>query len=178
MISAFQRNRHFKKVLVNKTFTNVQEQKKAMWPRHSAYIPSSVKSPLDIAIFSETSDFENSNSKMATNQLCEKIIQQKRQYDRDNNIKEKNKITDHQQRLNDINQEPGASSWISSLSSEDEGYVLNKQLFWDLTHIRYDSELNAFPKIVYVGCSMAYPIKMVDLLQFDTAKSETLLLLY
>ena len=46
MISTFQRNRHFRKVPVNKTFTHVQEQKKAMSPRHSAYIPSSVKSPL------------------------------------------------------------------------------------------------------------------------------------
>ena len=45
-ISTFQQNRHFRKVLVNKTFTHVQEQKKAMSPRHSAYIPSSVKSGL------------------------------------------------------------------------------------------------------------------------------------
>ena len=45
MISTFQGNRHFRKVLVNKTFTHVQEQKKAMPPRHSAYIPPSVKSP-------------------------------------------------------------------------------------------------------------------------------------
>ena len=45
MISTFQRNRQLKKVSVNKTFTHVQEQK-AMSPRHSAYIPSSVKSPL------------------------------------------------------------------------------------------------------------------------------------
>ena len=45
MISTFQRNRHFMKVSVNKTFTHVKEQKKAMSPKHSAYIPSSVKSP-------------------------------------------------------------------------------------------------------------------------------------
>ena len=46
VISTFKRNRHFRKVLVNKIFTHVQEQKKAMSPRHSAYIPPSVKSPL------------------------------------------------------------------------------------------------------------------------------------
>ena len=34
------------KVSVNKTFMHVQEQKKAMPPRHSAYIPSSVKTPI------------------------------------------------------------------------------------------------------------------------------------
>ena len=45
MISTFLRNRYFRKVSVNKTFTHVQEQKKAMLQRHSAYIPSSVKSP-------------------------------------------------------------------------------------------------------------------------------------
>ena len=44
-LSNFQRNRHFRKVSVNKTFTHVQEQKIAMSPRHSAYIPSNVKSP-------------------------------------------------------------------------------------------------------------------------------------
>ena len=46
MITTFKGNRHFRKVLVNKTFTYVHEQKKAMSPRHSAYIPPSVKSPL------------------------------------------------------------------------------------------------------------------------------------
>ena len=48
MISTFQRNHYFKKVLVNKIFTHVQEQKKAMPPRHSANIPSGVKSPLHL----------------------------------------------------------------------------------------------------------------------------------
>ena len=45
MISTFQQNRHFRKVSVNKTFTHVQEQKKVMSPRYSAFIPSSLKSP-------------------------------------------------------------------------------------------------------------------------------------
>ena len=101
---------------------------------------------LGIPIFSETSDFEYSNSKMVTKQPCEKMTQQEKQYDRDNEIKEiKNKITrtrlaryhqilvdvrahmnENQQRLNGINQEPGASGWILLLPLEDEGYVLNK----------------------------------------------------
>ena len=74
------------------------------------------------------------------------MTQQEKQYDRDNEIKEtKNKITrtrlaryhqilvdvrahmdENQQRLNGINQEPGASGWILLLTLEDEGYVLNK----------------------------------------------------
>ena len=32
MISTFKRNRHFRKALVNKTFTHVEEEKKAMSP--------------------------------------------------------------------------------------------------------------------------------------------------
>ena len=36
MISTFQRNRHFRKVSVNKTFMYVQEQTKAMSQRHLA----------------------------------------------------------------------------------------------------------------------------------------------
>ena len=39
---------------VNKTFTHVQEQKKAMSPQHSTYIPPSVKSPLWLFKCSET----------------------------------------------------------------------------------------------------------------------------
>ena len=46
MISTFQRNRHFRKVSVNKTFTHEPESKKVMSPRRSAYTPFSVKSPL------------------------------------------------------------------------------------------------------------------------------------
>ena len=45
MIPTFRRNQHFRKVLVNKTFTHVQEHKKAMSLPPSAYIPSGVKSP-------------------------------------------------------------------------------------------------------------------------------------
>ena len=42
-VESFQRNRHFRKVSVNKTFTHVQEEKKAISPRHSTYILPSVK---------------------------------------------------------------------------------------------------------------------------------------
>ena len=45
MIPTSQRNRYFRKGLVNITCTHVQEQKKAMLQRHSACIPSNVKSP-------------------------------------------------------------------------------------------------------------------------------------
>ena len=40
-------------------------------------------------------------------------------------------------RLNKINQEKGASTWLSTLPLKDEGYSLSKQEFWDLMKIRY-----------------------------------------
>ena len=60
-------------------------------------------------------------------------------------------MNENQQRLNDVNQEPGVSSWISSLPLEDEGYVLNKQLFWDLIHIRYGLKLTRRPENCVCG---------------------------
>ena len=56
------------------------------------------------------------------------------------------RMNESQQRFNDLNQEPAASSWILLLPLEDEGYVLNKQLFWDLIHIRYGWELTCLPE--------------------------------
>ena len=50
MISTFKRNRHFRKALVNKTFTRVQKRKKAMSPQHFVYILPSVKSTLNAKI--------------------------------------------------------------------------------------------------------------------------------
>ena len=40
-------------------------------------------------------------------------------------------------RLNKINQEKGASTWLSTLPLKDEGYSLSKQEFWDLMKIQY-----------------------------------------
>ena len=79
-------------------------------------------------------------------------------------------MNEQQQRLNNINQEPGASDWISSLSLDEEGYVLNKQLFWDLIHIRYGWELKRLPENCECGVKFGLlhaRCCMVDLLQFQ-----------
>ena len=39
--------------------------------------------------------------------------------------------------LNDLNNEQGVSSWLTTLPLKQEGYDLLKQLFWDLIRIRY-----------------------------------------
>ena len=69
-----------------------------------------------------------------------------------------------------------------SLPLEEERYVLNHQLLWDVIHIRYGWELTRLPKNgiygVKFGLQHALLCKKVDLLQLDIAKSETLLLPY
>ena len=134
---------------------------------------------LGIPIFSDISDFEYQNSRLLTQNLCNKILQQDRKYKSDDIVKDiKSKIStsrknrneeilqelrknmsQHQQRLNDINQEPGASSWISTMQLETEGYVLNKQLFWDLVRIRYGWELNKLPENVHVAPILIYNMR-------------------
>ena len=49
----------------------------------------------------------------------------------------RSKLTTQQSRLNDINIEQRASTWLTTLPIEVKGYILNKQEFWDLVNIRY-----------------------------------------
>ena len=41
-------------------------------------------------------------------------------------------LSDEQKRLNELNREQGASSWLTTIPLSEEGYDLTKQLFWDL----------------------------------------------
>ena len=73
MIFTFHGNQHFRNVSVNKTFTHVQEWKKGMSQRHSAYIPSSIK------LFNEYSKmecFENWSSFLVTLRNIKKLFWQ------------------------------------------------------------------------------------------------------
>jgi len=45
-----------------------------------------------------------------------------------------------------LNIEVGASSWLTTLSLKNEGYCLNKQLFWDLIRLRYGWQLTRTPE--------------------------------
>ena len=57
-------------------------------------------------------------------------------------------LHEEKRRLNDTNQELGASTWLTSLPTKDEGYVFNKQEFWDLLHIRYGWNLTRLPETI------------------------------
>ena len=54
-------------------------------------------------------------------------------------------LSDKQKRLNELNREQRASSWLTTIPLSEEGYDLTKQLFWDLIRIRYGWTLTRLP---------------------------------
>ena len=46
-------------------------------------------------------------------------------------------LSNKQKRLNELNREQGAYSWLTTIPLSEEGYELTKQIFWDLIRIRY-----------------------------------------
>ena len=67
--------------------------------------------------------------------------------DRQNKILEiiRNEMSSEEIKQNDLNLKTGASSWLKTLPIKEEGYVLNKQSFWDLLYIRYGWRLKRIP---------------------------------
>ena len=57
----------------------------------------------------------------------------------------RNDMNEIQLRSNDLNQEIGSSNWLTTLPITDEGYVLNKQQFWDALRIRFNWEIPRLP---------------------------------
>ena len=105
--------------------------------------------------FSKNDHNEFENSIKLTECLLTKIINQMHQYEPDEEIQTiKNRIhaarvaqnkqildviclhmNSEQLHANDLNQENGASAWLTTLPLKQEGYSLTKQLFGDLIHI-------------------------------------------
>ena len=77
------------------------------------------------------------NQKETVNNIKMKIKRDRQEYNQQKLIDIKSRLTSQQCRLNDINTEQGASTWLSTLSIEEKGYMLNKQEFWDLVNIKY-----------------------------------------
>ena len=46
-------------------------------------------------------------------------------------------MSSEKRKQNDLNLETGTSFWLTTLPIKEEGYVLNKQSFWDLLSVRY-----------------------------------------
>ena len=120
---------------------------------------------LGIPIFSETAEREYKFSTMISKDLTSRIVNQHRQHQSNENVNQiKNKVKlmklqhhqeqlnelrrkfgDQQKRLNELNQEQGASSWLTTLPILDAGYDLTKQFFWDLIRVRYGWILTRLP---------------------------------
>ena len=66
-------------------------------------------------------------------------------------------LTEEQIRLNNLNQEHGSSSWLTTLPLSEEGYDLTKQLFWDLIRIRYGWTLTRLP--AYCECREKFDLQ-------------------
>ena len=142
--------------------------------RHLLSLPTK-PGGMGIPIFSEISQTESRNSSQLTEEHVSLITRQERTYNIEKeslkNIKHKiklerqkynqqklvntrSKLTTQQCRLNDINIEQGASTWLTTLLIEDEGY---KQEFWDLVNIRYDWRLSRTPRTC--GCGSNFNIE-------------------
>ena len=126
---------------------------------------------MGIPLFAETSTIEYDNSITITENLTARIAQQEHQYLRDTELsKKKNAIKTkkreriekvledlrknlrpEQIRLIDINQETGASSWLTTIPLKEEGYMFNKQSFWDLIRLRYGWSLKRLPETCECG---------------------------
>ena len=122
---------------------------------------------LGLPIFSELADTEFQNSQIMSENLRNKIIEQERassqQHDKKikenkNNIRRskqachhsilqrlRNDMSDEQRRLNEINRQQGASTWLTTLSIKEEGYTVNKNCFWYLLRLRYGWQLQRLP---------------------------------
>ena len=121
----------------------------------------------EFQFFSDIADREYEFLQMLSNDLTSKIINQETQHQpNDNSMVIKNKIkllklqhhqkklkmnrqdiTEPQQRLNSMNQEQGASIWLTILLIKEEGYNLTKQFFWDLVQMRYNWALPRLPSV-------------------------------
>ena len=107
---------------------------------------------LGILIFTEISNQEYEYSLMLSKDLSTRIMKQEIQLSCETDLQHikreiKNQkqqthqaklenirpyLTEEQIRLNNLNQEHGSSSWLTTLPLSEEGYDLTKQLFWDL----------------------------------------------
>ena len=102
---------------------------------------------LVIPIFEELCEIEYQNSMMISEHLCNGITDQFRRHEPDpelntkkkqiktmNNDRQKkileiirNEMNSEERKQNDLSEETGASTWLTTLPVKEEGYILNKQ---------------------------------------------------
>ena len=67
----------------------------------------------------------------------------------------KNELNANQLHLMKLNQEQNASSWLTSLPLKKEGYIVNKQCFFDLIRICYGRQLDRPPSKSECGSTVS-----------------------
>ena len=113
---------------------------------------------LGLPLFSEICDLEYKNSKRATSQLTEKIMNQIHEYNLNRALQKeiettiererkerhekilkyvRNTMQKEDLRANDLAQLKGASAWLNALPLKEEGYSLSKNEFFDAIQLRY-----------------------------------------
>ena len=120
--------------------------------------------------------------------MCSKIIQQTCQYENDekiqsikleirsarlkrNNEKQniRSQMIDKQIRLNDLNQETGASTWLTTLPLKEEGYTLTKNCSGTSSEYVMDGSclesLKHVTVVLSLICNMHYLARQADLFQ-------------
>ena len=71
------------------------------------------------------------------------------------------RLSSQLQRAVDLNNEPGASSWLLTLPLQEQGFHLNRQEFWDAVHLRYGWKLLNVPSHCVCGASFTIDHVMV-----------------
>ena len=66
------------------------------------------------------------------------------------------KMSLKEKRLSDVTQEQGASNWLPTYPSIENGLDLNKQQFWDSIHIRYGWDIKNMPTTCSCGAKLDY----------------------
>ena len=120
---------------------------------------------LGTPMFEEVFKIEYQDSIMISDHLCNCITDQFRRHEPDPELNNKrkqiksmkkdrqkkileiirNEMSSEERKQNDLNLETDASSWLTTLPIEEEGYILNEQSFWDLLSIRYGWRLKRIP---------------------------------
>ena len=60
-------------------------------------------------------------------------------------------MSSEERKQNDRNLKTDVSSWLTTLPIKEDGYILNKQHFWDLLSIRYGWRLKRIPSHCVCG---------------------------
>lgn len=66
-------------------------------------------------------------------------------------------LTEQRKRLNSLNEEGGAASWLTTFPIKEEGNNLTTQLFWDLTRMRSNWSLLRLPS--NCECDLKFDLK-------------------